>query len=119
MTDYRQLAIQHLTLIAKSMEQLHEVQSERYSFDSMSAGVVWEDELPPSHKRGLAHAWGLRPIFGYRTSLILGKPDEALEEYWNLATQLFPNWVGFRCERCEPNSDIAAFVLEERMRGSA
>lgn len=118
MTDYRELGIEHLKLIAKSMDQLREVRSERYSFDSMSASVIWEDELPSAQKRDLAHSWGLRPIFGYRASLILGKPDQSLEEYWNLATQLFPNWVGFRPERCKPSQEIASFVEGERAKGS-
>jgi len=79
----------------------------------MSASIIWRDELPPPEKRGLAHAWGLRPTFGYRASLILGKPDRSLEEYWTLGERLFPDWVGFRPERSAPDPEIASFLERE------
>jgi len=116
MTDYRDLTIRYLHLIAQSMARLCEVRSECVSFDCMSYGVIWQDEMPPLDQRGQAHSWGLRPVFGYRTSLILGQPDPSLEEYWTLAKHLFPEWVGFRPERCEPSAELAAFVAEESKR---
>ncbi len=111
MTDYHQLTIDSLHLIVKIMDGLSEVGPNSYKFDAMTASVIWYDELP--ERRGSALDWGLRPLFGYRGSLILSEPDLSLEPYWLLGKELFPNWVGFRPERCVPNPELAAFIREQ------
>jgi len=113
MTDYKQKSIESLRLIANGMNSLNTVGEGAYSFDAMSASIIWDDELPPLHLRGSAHSWGLRPVLGYRASLILGTPDRTLEEFWLLAKQLFPDWVGFRPERCARSPELAAFLERE------
>jgi hypothetical protein len=113
MVDYKQKCNDSLRLVAKGMDDINSAGEGTYTFDSMTASIIWDDELPPSHLRGSAHSWGLRPVFGYRATLILGNPDRNLEEYWLLAKELFPNWVGFLAERCEPNAELASFMRRE------
>jgi hypothetical protein len=72
------------------------------SYEMMSGGFMWSDELPPSDVYFDPHDgdYALRFLLGYRASLIRGRPDEGLRPVWDAVLAACPNWPGFRSERC-------------------
>lgn len=72
------------------------------SYEMMSGGFIWSDELPPSDRYSEARDgdYALRFLFGYRASLIRGRPDESLRPVWDAVLAACPSWPGFRPERC-------------------
>src|SRR5215813_628912 len=73
-------------------------------YDMMSDALVWEDEMLFA---GLsAEQMGcLRTIFRYRTSLIVGSPDQRFQQLWKLLTAKCPQWIGFSPSRCTPSDE--------------
>ena len=81
--------------------------------DMMSGGLVWEDE---QLFEGLSveQMGCLRAIFYFRTSLILGKHDQSIEQLWKKLRLRCPQWIGFAPSRCEPSADLIR--LYERLK---
>ncbi len=66
----------------------------------MSDALIWSDEFPDFAALRLVPGWEvIRFVFYFRTTLILGEPDENMREYWDEALRLFPDWPGFVPER--------------------
>lgn len=71
-------------------------------FDLFAGAVVWTDETrrwPRQPRTATEVIWALRPLWAYRTSLMLDKPRDELEEYWQFGLEHFPKWVGFHPKR--------------------
>jgi hypothetical protein len=49
--------------------------------------------------------------------MICGIDSECGEE-WEVAKQVFPEWVGFRAERCQPQAEIVEQFKAELARGA-
>ena len=67
-------------------------------YDVFSGGLAWTDEVNWL-RRDPDLTDLLRTLWAYRTSLMLGKPNEddaALAEVWRMAQQLCPRWRVFR-----------------------
>ncbi|SFI34427.1 hypothetical protein SAMN05421753_10840 [Planctomicrobium piriforme] len=79
-------------------------QQPKISYEWLSGALVWSDEIMPATPNKAIVA--LRPVWAYRTSLILNEPRPSLLPYWERALQLFPNWVGFRPERRLPSPKL-------------
>lgn len=75
----------------------------------MSDALLWSDELPDVPSVGFAKLSILRVLLRYRTTLLLGEPDDSLREYWELAKRLFPSWSGFAPERAEAHPDFIRY----------
>lgn len=93
---------EELIAIAASMASLRRSPDATVQYEALSDGLVWSDEVPRS---GIKKASDLRPfrfLLRYRTSVILGIPDERYKEYWFMAQKLFPEWPGFHAERQSP-----------------
>lgn len=114
MTDSKSDFLNWLEAIAESMNALSAIQSNACFYDFLSGGIIWWDELPPLGQRGIAHSHGMRPVFHYRSTYLLGQPDIVCEKYWNRARELFPLWVGFLPERCARTPDLVELVWELR-----
>ncbi len=83
------------------IKQIHGLEYDPHatkSFELMSGGFVWSDESPQAYD-DVASGYAFRFLLGYRTSLIMGKPQEALESVWNAVRTECPDWPGFRPER--------------------
>ena len=66
----------------------------------LSDALIWSDEFPDFAALRLVPGWDvIRFVFYFRTTVILGEPDENMREYWNEALQLFPDWPDFAAER--------------------
>jgi hypothetical protein len=75
-------------------------------YDMLSGGLVWSDETDKSTPTKVI--WALRPIFAYRTGLILDRPRDEFKGHWEHAMSLFPKWVGFQTERRQPTPELLA-----------
>jgi hypothetical protein len=63
-------------------------------YDLVSDSLFWLDELPDLVGHSTSELWCLRPLLRFRTTLIIGEPDEQLRLFWDLAHELFPSWPG-------------------------
>lgn len=81
-------------------------------YDCITGAIIWSDELPDL-KPSLW--WNIRPVLTYRTSLATGSPRLEYKELWETARLHFPNWVGFRPNRCEWDDKVKELY---RNRGS-
>jgi len=77
----------------------------------MSDALMWTDETISSTP--IEVIWALRFVRHYRTGLILGvaRPHS---EFWQLACDLFPHWVGFLPSRCELSPRLAEIYHASR-----
>ena len=71
------------------------------SYDGMSGGLVWDDELPAAAIDACTRIdnWAFRFVLGYRASLIRDRPREELRAAWDQLLTKCPDWPGFRPER--------------------
>jgi hypothetical protein len=77
--------------------------------------LVWLDEEPSWPWRGpfeLSNA--LRPLFYYRTGLILGDV-RPYGRIWELGRRLFPCWAGFHPSRCCRSRRLARLYRSARL----
>jgi hypothetical protein len=72
-------------------------------YEWMSGALIWRDETRTDTPTRVV--WALRPIWAYRTSLMLGEPRAELAEAWRFGREHFPNWVGFLSERREAREE--------------
>lgn len=91
-------------LICNEMNQLKPDSSGVPSFDGMSGGFKFSDEVPLTISEGdsplvLPLVTLLRCLWGYRVSLVCGKPRSDLVKWWTAANIAAPNWPGFLAER--------------------
>lgn len=93
---------QALHQIAPKLNQLQEDPHARVRHEWMSGGLVWSDELPPWESLEPCECHCLRPIWRYRSSLIMGSPEEQYRPVWEQAQLLFPQWPGFLPHRQQP-----------------
>lgn len=83
-----------------------------FSYELMSGGVWWSDEIPSVTEA----VWALRMVVAHRTCIVCGI-DSSFGEEWEIAKQLFPEWVGFRAERCQSSAEIVEQFKAELARG--
>lgn len=100
--------------IAPAMESMQRHFDATVSYHLPADAIYWSDEIPASLSRFGENC--LRPVLHYRTSMILGKPEDRWREYWDEATQRFPNWIGFCVERTRCNPELQETIAGFRRR---
>jgi hypothetical protein len=95
-------AADSLRAIAALMQVLRSSPGAVLSYELLSDALVWSDEVPELEGREDKRFGPLRCVLRYRTSLILGAPEEQYREYWDEAQRLFPDWPGFEAQRSAP-----------------
>jgi hypothetical protein len=95
-----------LASIAGDMRRMRRSNSATVAYSLLADALYWSDEIPilPDDKSDDV----LRFLLRYRTTLILGKPNDALEPYWAEALRQFPTWVGFEESRRTPGPKLQA-----------
>jgi hypothetical protein len=88
-------ALEKLRKIAPKLNRLCEDPSARVSYELMSDGLIWSDELPPWEELDHDESTCLRGIWHYRASLIVGVPVEKYRTFWEEGQKLFPQWPGY------------------------
>lgn len=92
-----------LQALAPILNRLPADPNARVGYELMSDALVWSDELPPDPEPH-GDGWvSLRGVFRYRTTLILGKPEEKYRAGWEVLASLCPNWPGLLPERRIPD----------------
>src|SRR5262245_47697712 len=94
--------LERLKAIAPKMEALNPRLLAALRYDMWSGAVYWSDEIPNGIDQEAEDA--LRGLFRYRTTLILGKPEERLKPLWEAGKQFFPRWIGFSASRVSPTN---------------
>jgi hypothetical protein len=90
-----------LVAVAPLMRELVFSEHARAVYDQISGAVIWSDEFPPAHRLRTVRNWAvIRFVFRFRTTLILGEPEEEYRVVWDRARELFPGWPGFDPRRC-------------------
>jgi hypothetical protein len=104
-----------LSSIAPLMGRLARSPDAAFLYDKLSGGILWQDEFPDLRALRTMRNWSvIRFLFRFRTTLILGEPDDELRPCWEKAQQLFPSWPGFDPQRRSP--ELSAAVLEAEAR---
>lgn len=89
-------------------------------YELMSGALLWRDETRSDTPTEVI--WALRPVWAYRTSLMLGAPRAERLKIWEHALSLFPEWVGFLPDRRAPDPELLAIYrpgeveLRKRLR---
>jgi hypothetical protein len=96
MRDYQKLAC--------FLDALQQDENARMFYDLFADALVWSDEVPPADFPGRESfmASDLRGLWRFRTTLILGQPEEKRRLGWEEALKWFPNWPGFDAKRRAP-----------------
>lgn len=87
--------LNHLRAIADRMRQLKPLPGATVFYELMSNALVWSDEIPDLATGDVSDFHCLRFVFRFRTTLMMGKPDERFRSLWDEAQKLFPDWPGF------------------------
>ena len=103
-----------LAKVAPKLDRLREDPNARVNYELMSDSLVWSDELPTPDRYEAQDVWWLRGVWRYRTTLMLGVPDERFRPSWEEAQRLFPNWPGFLPQR--RLSTLRGFFEERRAK---
>ena len=102
-----QMSKEEFCTIAKDLESLSRDPTATLHFEVMSNALVWSDEV--LRNRRARETWCMRPVFRYRTGLIMGLDFDEFREDWRIAKTIFPRWIGFSADRCDRSN-----FLEER-----
>jgi hypothetical protein len=94
---------EQLRAIAARMRELPSAPGASVFYELTSDALVWSDEIPDLERGGARQFQCLRFLFRYRTTVIMGKPDQRFRRYWDEAQKLFPEWPGFAAQRQSPD----------------
>ena len=91
------------SILARFLQGLQKDDNARFFYDLCADALVWSDEVPPigSPDCDTFNAPDLRGVWRYRTTLILGRPEEKRRLAREEARKHFPNWPGFDPKRCD------------------
>lgn len=103
--------LQELRALAPVLNQLSADPHARVHYELMSDALIWSDELPPDQECPC-----LRGVFRYRTTLMLGKPEEKYREGWEILQRLCPRWPGFLPSRRESDASKLQHYEDSRAR---
>jgi hypothetical protein len=110
---------QAFQMLAPMLDKLVLDPNARVSYELMSDSLIWSDELPPPAPGGEWNTNCLRGAFRFRTTLILGKPDERFRARWEELQTLCPNWPAFLPDRRSPDPGKVRLFEEGRARLNA
>jgi hypothetical protein len=99
--------LERLQSIADEMDRLEKKPNAVVRYDVMAGALWWSDERRDFYN--VEDHLCLRPLFRYRTSVILEAPEEVYQTFWDRGLQLFHNWPGFEPERRQPAQGLKAF----------
>ena len=81
-------------------------------YNQLADAIIWPDETNNYTPIEVNHA--LRQLRHYRTYVML-KGESPNPAVWDYCKKLFPNWVGFRSERCTETPELLEFYRREEI----
>jgi len=105
---------ENLDRIAGDMDQTRVLPDATVGYDVLSDALVWSDEYPRNMAGRLAEFDCVKLLLRYRTTLLLGKPDDTFKPYWDHARERFPNWAGFSSTRLTATEELRAQYEHDR-----
>jgi hypothetical protein len=96
------------------MDRTRVVPDATVGYDVLSDALVWSDEYPSNIAGRLAEFDCVKLLLRYRTSLLLGKPDDSFKPYWDHAKERFPDWAGFCSTRLVATEALKAQYEHDR-----
>jgi hypothetical protein len=105
--------LRHLPEIASYLLAQKRSEQAVVKYEMFSDSLIWSDERLSVPE---LNTDCLRFLFRYRTSLILGKPDERYADFWREGKRHFAGWIGFAPERTSPNSELVNLYIKEKKR---
>lgn len=109
--------LEALRRIADEMDRTRASPDAVVGYDVSADALVWADEYPSRPRGGLRQFDCVKLLLRYRTTLLLGDPDESFKPYWDLGIELFPNWAGFSPTRVNPTDELRELYEYHRKRG--
>jgi hypothetical protein len=109
--------LEQFASVAAEMNNVRELPNAKIDYDLLADAIIWSDEYPSNPTRPMYDFQCIKILLRYRTSLLLGTPDETFKVYWDRAKELFPNWAGFTFSRLVPNDDLKKFYEHHGKRG--
>ena len=95
--------------IAAEMDRIRALAGAEIGYDVLSDAITWSDEYPSDLAGRLEEFDCIKILLRYRTSVLMGDPDESFKPYWDRAMELFPNWAGFRPSRLVASDELKEF----------
>ncbi len=87
--------VSNLHAIADRLRQLKPAPDATVFYELTSDALVWSDEIPDLDTGDVSEFHCLRYVFRFRTTLMMGTPDERFRGLWEEAAKCFPEWPGF------------------------
>src|SRR5437660_3400599 len=84
------MTIDEFHQVAQDLELLRFDPQATLFYEIMSDALVWSDEIPQGYVR---RVWCMRPLFRYRTGLILGLNLQEFEDSWGIAKSILHKWI--------------------------
>lgn len=82
----------------------------------MADAIYWTDEIPDTLDTFSENC--IRFVLRYRTTLLIGQPDERWKTHWEKAKHAFGAWIGFNAERCRRSEEISRIYFNLRDKAS-
>ncbi|MBN1910367.1 MAG: hypothetical protein JW818_11550 [Pirellulales bacterium] len=95
-----------LEQIAGKMDQARFSPEAKIDYNLFADALVWSDEYPSDIEGQRADYDCVKLLLRYRTTLLLGNPDNTFKPYWEAGKRLFPNWAGFHVSRVTPTEEL-------------
>ena len=80
------------SVLAGKLDRLKPSPDAKPFYDLLAGALIWTDEILDPAELPIGILECLRPVFHYRTTVILGTPKQDYHQYWTEAQRLCPNW---------------------------
>lgn len=80
----------------------------------LADAIYWTDEIPEKLDSFSENC--LRFVLRYRTTLLIGEPDEKWKMHWEVAKREFGGWIGFSSTRCCFSEEIKSVYFGLRTK---
>jgi hypothetical protein len=86
--------------LERALDALAFDENARRSYEYLSGGFFWSDEVAPELMANDNATLMFKLLIARRTAMIRGEEKPEAAQWWNEMKRRFPNWPGFRPERC-------------------
>jgi len=99
--------VEKLKSLAPKMEAMKVSLNAGLQYHALAGAIYWSDEIPSRIDVDQENA--LRCLLRYRTTLLLGAPEEEFKCFWESGKAAFPGWIGFSESRTVGTPELVDF----------